>query len=161
MTRMADKPTVEVSVDIEAPPAVVWGLVTDINLSSRFQDEFVEGEWMDPEPGLGARFLGRNRMGDRTWETTNHVIAYEPDRRFGWAVDDPDVPGATWTFILDPIDEGTRLTYHRVVGPGPSGLTAAIAKYPEREEEFIERRSAVHRERMTAVIEGVKGLAES
>ena len=161
MTRMADGPTVEVAVDISAPPSVVWSLIADINLSARFQDEFVEGEWLDDEPRVGSRFLGRNRMGDRQWETTNYVVAYEPEHRFGWAVDDPDNPGATWTFILDATDEGTALTYHRVVGPGPSGLTAAIERHPEREEEFIERRNAVHRDHMFAVIEGVKGLAEA
>ena len=160
MTRMEDGPTVEVMVVIDAPPDIVWGLVTDINLSARFQDEFTEGEWIDDERQLGARFLGRNRMGERTWETTNHVVAYEPERAFGWAVDDVDNPGATWTFLLEPTGDGTQLTYHRVVGPGPSGLTAAIERHPEREEEFIERRNAVHREHMTAVLEGVKALAE-
>ena len=38
--------------------------------------------------------------------------------------------------------------------------SAAIERHPEREEEFIERRNAVHREHMTAVLEGVKALAE-
>jgi len=33
MTRFADRPVVEVSTDIEAAPAVVWALVTDINLT--------------------------------------------------------------------------------------------------------------------------------
>ncbi|MGI9666531.1 MAG: SRPBCC family protein [Acidimicrobiia bacterium] len=157
---MADGPTVVVDIDIDAPPSDVWRLITDINLSARFQDEFLEGEWIDDQPGLGARFLGRNRMGDREWETTNYIAAYDPLRRFGWAVDDPELPGATWTFILEPRRSGTHLTYRRVVGPGPSGLAAIIDRHPDREEEFIERRDAVHREHMTAVLRGIKALAE-
>lgn len=161
MTRIADGPTVEVTAHINAPASVVWDYITDINLSARFQDEFVEGEWLDDGPALGARFLGRNAAWSRTWETTSTVVEYEPNRLFAWAVDDVDNPGSTWTFRIEENGEDTVLIYHRVVGPGPSGLTAAIAKYPEREEELINNRNAQHRETMQAVVDGVKGLAEA
>ena len=160
MTRFVDGPSVEVSVDVEAPIEVVWGLVTDINLSARFQDEFQGAEWLDDGPRLGARFVGRNEAGSRAWETTSTIVAFDPPRLFRWAVNDVDDPAATWTFHLDEFDGRTRLTYHRVVGPGPSGLTAMIAKYPDREEEFVEYRDEQHRRHMQAVIDGVKGLAE-
>jgi len=78
MTRFADGPVVEVSVSIDAPVEVVWDLVTDINIAARFQDEFQEAEWLDDGPRLGARFVGRNRMGDQTWETTSTIVAFEP-----------------------------------------------------------------------------------
>ena len=160
MTRFEDGPTVEVSVDIDAPIDAVWDLVTDINLSARFQDEFKGAEWLDDGPHLGAQFVGRNAIGDRTWETTSTLVAYEPPHLFRWAVNDVQNPAATWTFRLDEHDHGTTLTYHRIVGPGPSGLTAIIEKYPDREEEFVARRDEQHRTHMRAVIEGVKGLAE-
>jgi len=38
--RYEDGPTVEVEVLIDAPIETVWALVTDINLPSRFSDEF-------------------------------------------------------------------------------------------------------------------------
>lgn len=161
MTRFADGPTVEVSAVIAAPPARIWELVTDINLPARFQDEFKEAVWLeDADPGPGAAFRGRNRRGDRDWETTSYVVAYEPERVFGWAVDDVDAPGATWTFRLVPIEGATRLVYHRKLGPGPSGLTRAIEKHPEREEEIIAARDEVHRANMQAVVDGIKDLAE-
>ena len=71
-----------------------------------------------------------------------------------------DNPAATWTFHLEDHGDRTTLTYHRIVGPGPSGLTAVIEKYPDREEEFVDRRDEQHRTHMRAVLEGVKGLAE-
>jgi hypothetical protein len=47
------------------------------------------------------------------------------------------------------------------MGPGPSGLTAAIERMPDKEERIIERRLQQHGENMTATIEGIKRLAEA
>jgi uncharacterized protein YndB with AHSA1/START domain len=161
MKRFTDGPVVEVSTVIDAPPETVWDLVTDIDLPARFQDEFRGAEWLDGAgPGPDAAFRGRNQRGDRKWETTSYVVAYEPGRVFGFAVDDRENPGATWTFRLEPSGAVTKLTYHRTLGPGPSGLTRAIAKYPEREEEIIAARDEIHRGNMQAVVDGIKGIAE-
>ena len=163
MTRFADHPVVEVSTIIAAPPARVWELVSDINTPARFQDEFVGAEWLegDADSGLGASFRGRNRRGEHEWETTSWIVAHEPEREFGWAVSDRDNPGAVWTYRLEPVAEGTRLAYHRVMGPGPSGMTRAIARQPDREEELIARRDAEHRTNMQQVVDGIKRLAEN
>lgn len=160
MTRLADRPEVAISVDIAAPPSVVWELVTDINLPARFQSEFRHAEWIDPGPTLGAAFKGHNARKDLEWETTSWVVSYEPERAFGWAVSDRDNPGATWTYRLEPIDAGTKLTFHRVLGPGPSGITRLIARHPDDEEEIIARRDAEHRANMQAVVDGIRALAE-
>ncbi len=162
MARFADGPIVEVSTDIDASPAAVWALVTDVNLPARFQDEFVEGWWVDGDgPAPGAAFKGRNRRGEHEWETTSWVVDFEAERRYGWAVSDRDNPGATWTFLLEPAGDGTALTYRRRLGPGPSGVTSIIERNPEREEEIIAMRDETHRQNMTAVVEGIKDLAES
>ena len=161
MTRFVDGPVVEVSVSIDAPVADVWNLVTDINLSGRFQHEFVEAEWIDEGPALEARFVGRNTRGDRKWETTSWVTTYEPKRAFGWSVSDRNNPGATWTYFLEDKGDSTFLRYHRVLGPGPSGLTAAIERDPNAEEEIIASRDKEQRENMQAVVLGIKALAES
>ena len=160
MTRFADGPVVEVAVSIDALPSVVWDLVTDINIAARFQDEFQEAEWLDDEARLGARFVGRNRIGNQTWETTSTIVAFETESVFRWAVEDVDNPVATWTFQLKPDGGGTRLTFHRVVGPGRSGLTWAIKQDPDHEDEIIAARDAQHRKHMTAVLDGIKTLAE-
>lgn len=162
MVRFADGSVVEVTVDVAAPPAVVWALVTDINLPARFQDEFLGAEWLDGEgPALGAAFLGRNGRRGSEWETMSWVVSYEPERRFGWAVSDPDNPGATWTYLLEPTAGGTKLTYHRLLGPGPSGITSIIGRDPEREEEIIAIRDATHRTNMQGVVDGIKQAAEA
>ncbi len=161
MARFSEAPTVEVEAHVVAPPAAVWPLVTDIDLPARFQSEFVGAEWLDDGPALGARFLGRNQRGGRSWETTSWVVAYDPERTFGWAVSDRDNPGATWTFRLDPVGGGTRLRYHRRLGPGPSGILSMIEAEPEREEDIIAKRDEMHRTHMQAVVDGIKALAEA
>jgi hypothetical protein len=87
-------------------------------------------------------------------------VAFEPGVLFRWAVEDVDDPIATWTLELMPEEQGTRLIFHRIVGPGRSGLTWAIKQDPDHEEEIIARRDAQHRTNMTAVLDGIKELAE-
>jgi uncharacterized protein YndB with AHSA1/START domain len=165
MTRYAEGPSVEVSVEVEAPVARVWELVTDIDLPARFSPEFQGASWLDGEDGprLGARFLGRNAhaaMGE--WETTSWVNRFEPMRSFGWAVSDPDEPSATWWFELDEVSSGVvRLRQGGRMGPAPSGLSIAIRAMPEKEERIVERRLEEWARNMTATLEGIKALAEA
>ena len=160
MTLMADGPVVEVSVSIEASVEVVWGLVTDINLPGQFQEEFMSAEWLDDGPALEARFVGYNERGDWKWETTSWVVSYEPLQSFGWAVSDRDDPGAIWTYFLEACNGTTTLRHHRLLCPGPSGITSAIERHPEREEQIIADRDGEQRQNMQAVVDGIKTLAE-
>lgn len=43
--RYADCPSTEAVVDIAAAPHVVWALVTDIHLPSRFSSELSGADW--------------------------------------------------------------------------------------------------------------------
>ena len=84
--RLADTPTTETEVHIDAPPSAVWPLVTEIMTPSRFGTELQEATWLEPERGpcLGARFTGRNfhpRRGE--WETTSTIVEFVPEERFG------------------------------------------------------------------------------
>ena len=162
MAKLADLPVVEVTADIAASPHFVWALVSDINLPAQFQDEFTGAEWVDEgDVTVGSRFVGRNQRGDWNWETTSWVLEYEPERAFSWAVSDQHDPGAIWTFRLEPTADGTRLTFHRQLGPGWSGIKRMVERNPENEEEIIAARDAEHRANMQAVVDGVKVLAES
>lgn len=161
MVKFADGPEIETTIQIDASLERVWKLVSDINLSAQFQDEFKGAEWVSDGPALGAEFVGRNERKGYTWETSSWVVAYEPMETFGWAVSDPDSPGSTWTFRLAPEGDGTEVTFHRRLGPGPSGITSIIERQPDREEEIIALRNAEQLENMRSVVEGVKRLAEA
>jgi hypothetical protein len=94
--RYGECPTVEADIVISAPAAAVWGLVSDITLPARFSSELEGVEWVDAgEPGVGARFVGRNRHpAIGSWETTCTITAYEPLRTFSWVVGDVDHPSS-------------------------------------------------------------------
>jgi hypothetical protein len=161
--RIADCPTTETEVYVDAPPEQLWPLVTEIMTPSRFGTELQEAVWLDPGsgPGLGARFKGRNFHPARgEWETTSTIVDFEPERRFGWAVGDPDTPSAVWRLELVPEGSGTRLRYWAQMGPGPSGMTAVIEKMPDKEEKIIARRLAEWETNMGATVKGIKDMAE-
>ncbi|MFA9563774.1 MAG: nitroreductase family protein [Acidimicrobiales bacterium] len=162
--RLADGPGTVVEVDIDAPVEAVWSPVCDINMPAAYSEEFLGADWDDPAvgPAQGARFVGRNAnsfMGE--WEVPCFVDAYERHRVFGWCTSDPDHPGARWRFELEPLAGTTRLRFRVILGPGPSGLTAAIAEMPDDEARIIGSRLKNLRANMQRVVEGIKKTVET
>ena len=161
--RYADGPTAETDVFVAAPPGHVWPLVAEIMTPARVGTELQEATWLDADaaPCLGARFMGRNYHPARgEWETTSTIVDFVPDRRFGWAVGDPDQPSARWRLELAPEGDGTRLRYWAQMGPGPSGMTTVIERMPDKEEAIIARRLQEWEKNMAATINGIKRMAE-
>lgn len=155
--RFADGPTVEVALHIDASPSVLWALVSDVRVPARFSGELQEAYWIDE-----VRFKGRNRHpAAREWETTCTLVANEPEAVFGWVVGDPEAPAAEWRFSIEPEASGATLRQWARLGPGPSGLTSAIAARPDKEERIVERRLEEHRANMSKTLEGIKALAEA
>ncbi len=161
--RLSDGPGAVVEVDIKAPAAAVWPFVTDISFGARFSEEFRGARWADDVsgPALGARFIGSNKhpsIGE--WDVDCFVHRYEERREFGWVTSDPENPGAQWRFELAPIAGATRLRFSLILGPGPSGISGAIARMPDKEPAILRRRVSEHCENMRRVLEGIKAAAE-
>jgi uncharacterized protein YndB with AHSA1/START domain len=159
--KFADGPSVEVDTYVDAPPERVWTVVVDLTRMGEWSSENKGGEWMDGEPALGGRFRGVNQREDFKWETVSVVTQFTPPLIFEWRVGDPDNPAATWRYELQPEGGGTRLRQRADVGPGPSGLTMAIDRMPDKEERIVARRCDELRANMTATVEGIKAAAES
>jgi hypothetical protein len=162
--RYADCPTTEAELQIDAPPAAVWPLVCDIQTPAEFSSEFQGAQWIGGSTGpvLGARFRGRNYHEARgTWETESTICEFEPERVFGWAVGDPEVPAARWRFVLEPDGSGTRLRQWMQMGPGESGISDLIAQMPDKEHRILRRRLAEHQANMVATLTGIKDRVEA
>jgi uncharacterized protein YndB with AHSA1/START domain len=162
--RYADKPTVEVSTWIDAPPERVWRLVTDVRLMPTMSAELQSADWLDGAtgPAPGARFVGRSKheaFGE--WSTTSHVVRCEAPRVFAWAVSDPDYPSAVWRFTLTPDNGGTTLAQWAQMGPGRSGLSYAIERMPEKEQKIVFVRMREFERNMAATLAAIKELAET
>lgn len=160
----ADKPTAEVEVWIDAPPERVWALVSDVELMPDMSSELRAVEWLDGAvgPALGARFLGRNRhesFGE--WTSSSTIVEFDRGRAFGWAVGNPDDPAALWRFELTPKDSGTRLRQWAQLGPGPSGLSFAIERMPDKEQKIVFVRLREFERNITDTLHAIKQRAES
>lgn len=152
----------------------VWELVTDIRLPARLSPELQRVAWLEStdRPKTGARFEGYNhhdKLGE--WRTVSHVVELDEPRVFAWAVTDADGrygeptldPAkslASWRYELKAEGAGTRLQQSALIGPGRSGVTLAIERWPDREEEIVAFRLKELRAGMEATLRGIKTLAE-
>jgi nitroreductase len=160
--RFADGPGLFVEVEVAAPPAAVWPLVTDLNAPAAFSEEFLGAEWNDDTRGVGAVFTGRNHhpaVGE--WTVPCFVEVCDEPRSFGWCTSDPDDPGARWRFDLEPLGGHTRLRFTYQLGPGASGTTAALSANPGKEGRVLQRRLGEVRANMQRTVEGIRQLAEA
>ena len=161
--RLSDGPGTVVEIDIKAPLAAVWPFVTDISFPAAFSNEFTGARWAEGcnGPALGASFIGSNtHPAIGSWEVPCFVHRFVEGREFGWVTSDVNNPGARWRFELAGIAGATRLRFSVILGPGPSGISAAIANLPDREPAILRRRIGEHRANMQSVIDGLKEAAE-
>lgn len=99
----------EAQVDIHAAPEAVWAVVSDVARTGEWSPECRRVIVRGPV-GQGSTFVGVNRRGPVVWPTRCTITAFEPGRRIGWTVKES---GARWTYELEPVDGGTRLTERR------------------------------------------------
>jgi uncharacterized protein YndB with AHSA1/START domain len=104
----------EVTVHMNASPADVFALVSDVTRIGRYSPETFEAVWLDgaTEPKVGARFKGhvkRNGKGPIYW-TTCEVTTCEPGKEFAFAVLTRGRPLNTWRYVIEPTDGGCDVT---------------------------------------------------
>lgn len=168
MVKYSDGPTTEAEISIGAPSSAVWPLLIDIDTPAAFSHEFQGADWLEPPgddgPELGDRFRGRNKhqvVGE--WSVTCEVSAVEAEQVFEWTVfgGDPPQKAARWRYDLTADgDAACTLRFSAEMGPGPSGLTPAIERMPDREDDIVARRLSEWNGNMVRTIEGIKALAE-
>ena len=145
-----------VSLRIEAPASVIYGIVTDIAGMGRLSPECTGGQWLDGAtgPAVGARFKGTNKRGFARWSTKNTVVAAEADREFAFQTRDS---GTEWRFALKSDGDATVVTESRsAFAPRPflarAFTTVLLGGMDEHEDEL--------RAGMAATLERLKGVAE-
>lgn len=147
-----------VTVRIDAPPQVVWDLVSDVTRIGEFSPETFEAEWVDGAtgPAVGAHFRGhvkRNGVGPVYW-TRCKVTSCEPERDFGFSVYGGGVRVNNWRYQLEPTpDGGTEVTESfRLEKHGPLRLYWAL---------LGRLRGRTNERGMRQTLERVKAVAEA
>lgn len=101
------------SIDVAAPPIVVWRLVSDITRMGEWSPECERCEWIEGSTAAhaGAKFQGHNRIGSRRWTTMSEVVEAVEGRVFEFAVGGVTSPTSRWRYEFDSTSEGhTRVT---------------------------------------------------
>lgn len=122
---LTDVAPIEASIEIAAPPAKVWALVSDLRNIPRWspqtQKTFIRGE-VKP----GAKMFNINRSGFLVWPTQAIVKVVEPEQRIAFKIREN---WTTWSFTLEPTEGGgTRLTERREAPEGISDLSVTLTK---------------------------------
>ncbi len=110
-------PLLQAHVDIDAPVATVWGLISDLRRMPQWSPQC---RWMKPFGPVrqGTRTLNFNRRKRMFWPTTCTVVEIVPDRKLAFRV---DTNNTIWSYELEPSGEGTRLIESR---HAENGVTA-------------------------------------
>lgn len=109
----------EVSVWMDASPATVWDLVSDVTRIGEFSPETFEAKWTrgSTGPEVGAFFAGhvkRNGVGPTYWSACR-VTACEAERLFEFSVGPDAMTVNNWGYRLAPSEGGTLVTeYFRI-----------------------------------------------
>lgn len=148
----------EVSIEIAAPPEVVYGLVTDVGRMGDWSPENEGAEWVEggSPPAEGDKFLGHNAREGRQWSVPCTVTVARTDEEFAFhtAPDTDEGPYAHWTYRVAPSATGSMLTEVWDVLALPPTLA-------DMTDEQLAARQKVVRAGIQTTLEGIKSAAES
>jgi uncharacterized protein YndB with AHSA1/START domain len=115
----------EETVEIEADPARVWSLVSDVARMSSWSPQVVRTFVRGRPVQLGTTFININRRGALFWPTQAKVVRCDPHREFAFRIKEN---WTIWSFTLEPVAGGTRVTQRREAPDGISGLSQRLTK---------------------------------
>ncbi len=112
-------PLLQAQVDINAPVSTVWALISDLRRMPQWSPQC---RWMKPFGPLrqGTRTLNLNRRNRMFWPTTSTVVEVLPEKKLAFRV---DANRTIWSYELEPIGEGTRVTESRHAENGVSAFS--------------------------------------
>ena len=148
-------PSATASIEIAAPPATVYGLITDLASFAEITEETQAMVWTKGSSAApGAVFRGRNTNGWRSW-TTNCRITDADGSRFAFEVTShPSIPVSRWQYDI-------------VASPG--GCTVTESTWDKRPAWFkkpaelatgVKNRAAANSAHMQATLARLKSRAE-
>lgn len=98
---------------IEASPAVVYDLISDVTRTPERTPDIVRCEWLDgaTRPAVGARFKSINKQGrGPNWSNKPVVTVADPGKEFSFTRTEPFGGTILWRHRFEPEGTGTRMT---------------------------------------------------
>jgi uncharacterized protein YndB with AHSA1/START domain len=147
-------PLLQAQIDIDAPVAKVWALVSDL---SRMPQWSPQCRMMKPLGPVrqGTRTININRRNYTFWPTTSTVTEVIPETKLAFRV---NANNTIWSYELQPTDGGTRVveTRHAENGVKPisnMSVNALFGGVPSFERELVDG--------MNETLSRIKAAAES
>jgi uncharacterized protein YndB with AHSA1/START domain len=125
------------SVDVAAPPEVVFAILADPSQHTRIDGSGSVQELLKGPERLskGASFGMDMKLFGLPYKIRNHVVEFEEGRRIAWR----HFGGHRWRYVLEPTPTGTTVTesfdYSR--HPLLGRLVIELAGFPERNRRGI------------------------
>ena len=116
---------IEATVEIEAPVAQVWTLVSDLRNMSRWSPQNAK-TFLRGDGGVGTTMININRRGLLVWPTQSKIVRFAPEKEIAFRVKENFT---VWTYELEDLGDGrTRLTSRREAPQGISDLSVNLTK---------------------------------
>lgn len=147
----------EVEIMVDAPPEVVYDLVSDVTRTGEWSPECRRCRWEDGAdgPAVGARFRGWNRSGVVRWSRLVEVVAASRGREFAFRTREDwlNRDSTTWRYVLRPEGAGTLVTQSYEIHAPPAFPVSIVFRL------FL-RHHADMRPHMRQSLERIRRIAE-
>ena len=120
------EPLLEETIEVAAPPATVWALVSDVARMASWSPQVVKTFVRGGPVQDGTRFFNLNRRGPLFWPTRAKVVTFEPHRELAFRIKEN---WTVWSFTLEPTESGgTRVSERRRAPDGISGVSHGLTR---------------------------------
>lgn len=148
-------PLLQAQVDINAPVAKVWSLVSDLRLMPQWSPQCRLMKAVGGPLRQGSKTINLNRRKYVFWPTTSRVTEFIPEKKLAFKV---DLNRTIWSYELEETPSGTRLTESRHAENGTTAVSnmtvnALFGGVPSFEQELVEG--------MNVTLARIKAAAES
>ena len=132
-------PLLQAQIDIDAPVAEVWALVSDLSRMPEWSPQCRLMKALGPVR-QGTRTINLNRRNRMFWPTTSTVTEVIPEKRLAFRV---NANNTIWSYELEATDAGTRVveTRHAENGVKPlsnMSVNALFGGVPSFERELVD-----------------------
>ena len=135
---MAD-PLLQAEIEIAAPPATVWELVSDLTMMPKWSPQCRRMLAFGPLRA-GTKTVNVNRRGLMFWPTTSQITEFIPGEKLAFRVNENNT---VWSYELEPSATGTRLVESRHAENGVKPISTALVNavmggVPSFERELVQ-----------------------
>jgi uncharacterized protein YndB with AHSA1/START domain len=122
---LLDVAPIEATLEIAAPPAKVWALVSDLRNMARWSPQVVK-TFVKAPVAEGSTMFNINRRKLLVWPTQSKVVRFVPEQEIAFRVKENFT---VWSYRLEATEDGgTRLTSRREAPQGISDLSVGLTK---------------------------------